>query len=81
MPFARTTIWIERTTLDRFFRGYPAGKRSQIIQRLIEQDLDHHRDRLVRAAEQVETDFDFQTVREDGERSERARVADGLDTV
>jgi hypothetical protein len=81
MPLARTTIWIERTTLDRFFRAYPAGKRSQIIQRLIEQDLDHHRDRLARAAEQVETDFDFQTVREDGERSERAIAADGLDTV
>jgi hypothetical protein len=81
MPLARTTISIEKTTLDRFFRTYPAGKRSQIIQRLIEQDLDHHRDKLARAAEQVETDSDFRTVREDGERWERATAGDGLDAI
>jgi len=81
MPLARTTISIEKTTLDRFFRAYPAGKRSQIIQRLIEQDLEHQRDRLARAAEQVETDSNFHTVREDGERWERATAADGLDTI
>jgi metal-responsive CopG/Arc/MetJ family transcriptional regulator len=81
MPLARTTISIEKTTLDRFFRAYPAGKRSQIIQRLIEQDLDPHRDRLARAAEQVETNSEFQTIREDGERWELATAVDGLDAI
>jgi len=81
MPLARTTISIDKTTLDRFFRTYPAGKRSQIIQRLIQQDLDHQLDQLARAAQEIETDPDFQTVREDSELWERATVADGLDTI
>ncbi len=81
MPLARTTISIDKTTLDRFFRAYPAGRRSQIIQKLIEQDLDHQRDRLARAAEQVETDPDFQTVREDGALWEQATARDGLETI
>jgi hypothetical protein len=81
MPLARTTISIEKTTLDRFFRAYPASKRSQIIQRLIERELDHDCDRLARAAEQVEANFDFQTVREDSERWEVATSADGLETT
>ena len=80
MPLARTTISIEKTTLERFFRAYPAGKRSQIIQRLIEQDLDHQAGELARAAEQVETEPEFETVREDGAVWERATTADGLDT-
>ena len=81
MPLARTTISIDKTTLDRFFRVYPAGKRSQVIQRLIQQDLDHQLDQLARAAQEIETDPDFQTVREDSELWERATVADGLDTI
>ena len=39
MPIARTTISIERTTLERFFRAYPPGKRNVVIQGLIERDL------------------------------------------
>ncbi len=81
MPLARTTISIEKTTLDRFFHAFPAGKRSNAIQRLIEQDLDGRLDQLARAAELVETHPDFQTVREDGALWEQATAADGLDTV
>jgi hypothetical protein len=80
MSLARTRISIEKTTLDRFFRAYPVGKRSQTIQRLIEQDLDYYVDRLARTAEQVESDSEFHAVREEGERWERATDADGLDT-
>ncbi len=79
MPLARTTISIEKATLDRFFHLYPAGKRSQVIQRLIQQDLDQQTDRLARAAEDIETHPDFQTVRDDSELWERATAADGLD--
>lgn len=81
MPLARTTISIDKATLVRFFRAYPAGKRSQVIQRLIQQDLDHQHDMLARAAEDIETHPDFQAVREDSELWERATVADGLDTI
>jgi hypothetical protein len=81
MPLARTTISIEQTTLDRFFRVYPPGKRSQTIQRLIEQDLAHQQDRLTRAAEEIETHPDFQIVREDGVLWERATGGDGVDTI
>ena len=81
MPLARTTISIDKPTLDRFFRTYPAGKRSQVIQRLIQQDLDHRLDQLAHAAQEIETHSDFQTVREDSELWERATVADGLDTI
>jgi hypothetical protein len=81
MTLARTTISIEKTTLDRFFRVYPAGKRSQIIQQLIEQDLNRRLDQLARAAEQVESHPDFQTVREDSALWERTTAADGLDTI
>jgi hypothetical protein len=81
MPLARTTVSIEKTTLDRFFRAYPVGKRSQIVQRLIEQHLDHHRDRLARAAEQVEADSDFQTIRVVGVCWERATAVVGLKTI
>jgi len=81
MPLARTTFSIDKTTLDRFFRAYPAGKRSQVIQRLIQEDLAHQLDRLARAAEDIERHPDFQTVRDDGELWERATVADGLDTI
>jgi metal-responsive CopG/Arc/MetJ family transcriptional regulator len=80
MALARTTISIEKTTLDRFFRAYPAGKRSQVIQRLIQQDLESQHDKLSRAAQEVETYADFQTVREDGDLWERATASDGLDT-
>ena len=81
MPLARTTISIDKATLERFFRAYPAGKRSQIIQRLIQRDLDHQLDQLARAAEAIETHPDFQTIREDSELWERATAADGLDTI
>ena len=81
MPLARTTISIEKATLDRFFRAHPPGKRSQIIQRLIEQDLAREHDRLERAAEDVENHPDFQTVREDSALWERATVSDGLDPI
>jgi len=81
MPLARTTISIDKATLDRFFRAYPPGRRSQIIQRLIEQDLSREHDRLTRAAEHVETHPDFQTVREDSELWEHAVAGDGLDTI
>ena len=81
MPLARTTISIDKTTLDRFFRAYPAGKRSQVIQRLIQQDLESQQDRLSRAAQEIETHPDFQTVREDGALWERATGADGVDTL
>ena len=81
MPTARTTISIDKTTLDRFFRAYPAGRRSQVIQRLIQQDLDGRLAQLTHAAEQVETHPDFQTVREDCALWERATATDGLDTI
>jgi hypothetical protein len=81
MPLARTTISIDKTTLDRFFRAYPPGKRSQIIERLIQQDLARQQDRLARAAELVETHADFQSVREDSELWEHASAADGLDSI
>ncbi len=80
MPLARTTISIDKATLDRFFRAYPAGKRRQIIQRSIERELADQLDRLARAAEQIETVPDFQTVREDGALRGRAAAIDGLDT-
>ena len=81
MTLARTTISIDKATLDRFFRAYPAGKRSQIIQRLIERDLRDQHDQIARAAELVETHPDFQTVREDSALWERATALDGLDTM
>ena len=81
MPLARTTISIEKTTLDRFFHAYPSGKRSQAIQRLIEQDLDNQIDQLARAAELIETHPDFQTVREDSALWERATATDGLEAI
>jgi hypothetical protein len=81
MPLARTTISIDKTTLDRFFRAYPVGKRSQIIQQLIEQELTRAQDRLARAAEQIETHPDFKAVREDSELWEHATAVDGLDTI
>ena len=81
MPLARTTISIDKTPLDRFFRAYPAGKRSQAIQRLIQQDLDRQFDKLTRAAQEVESHPDFQTVRDDGALWERATGVDGLDTI
>ena len=80
MPLARTTISIDKTTLDRFFLAYPSGKRSQIIQKLIERDLDHRSDQYARAAELVETHPDFATVREDSALWERVTATDGLDT-
>jgi hypothetical protein len=79
MPLARTTISIDKATLDRFFRAYPPGKRSRIIQRLIEQDLTREHDRLARAAEQVENNSVFLTVREDSALWEHATAGDGLD--
>lgn len=81
MPTARITVSIDKAALDRFFRAYPAGRRSQVIQRLIEQDLDGRLAQLTRAAEQVETHPDFQTVRDDCALWERATAPDGLDTI
>ena len=78
MPFARTTISIEKTTLDRFFRTYPAGKRSQVIQKLIESDLDDRNAHLARMAHCVESDPAFQTMHEDMALWERATASDGL---
>jgi hypothetical protein len=66
------TISVDKSTLDRFFLAYPPGKRSQIIERLIQQDLARQQDRLARAAELVETHADFQTVRDDGQMWEQA---------
>ena len=77
MSLARTTISIDKATLDRFFRTYPAGKRSQIIQRLIEQDLGARHDQLARAAEMIEANPDFQTVHDDSALWERATASDG----
>lgn len=77
MPLARTTISIEKTTLDRFFQAYPAGSRSQIIQRLIERELESQHDEMARAAALVENDPAFQTVREDGALWESATLKDG----
>jgi hypothetical protein len=78
MPLARTTISIEKDTLDRFYRAYPAGKRSQVIQRLIERDLQAKNDHLGRMARMVETDSAFQTVRDDSALWEAATQTDGL---
>jgi len=78
MPLARTTISIDKATLDRFYRAYPAGKRSRVIQQLIERDLEDKNDRLARVAEMVETDPAFQTVRDDGALWEAATLTDGL---
>jgi hypothetical protein len=78
MPLARTTISIEKNTLDRFYRAYPQGKRSQIIQQLIERDLDQKTSHLARMAQRVETDPAFQTVHEDSALWERATASDGL---
>ena len=78
MPLARTTISIEQTTLDRFYHAYPPGKRSQVIQRLIEQDLADQSDHLTRMAKLVETDPAFKTVRADSKLWGRATAADGL---
>ena len=81
LSLARTTISIDKTTLDRFFHAYPAGTRSNIIQRLIEKDLDTQLDQLARAAELVESHPDFQNVREDSAYWERATVHDGLHNI
>lgn len=81
MALARTAISIDKTILDRFFHAYPAGKRSHIIQRLIERDLDGQLDKLARAAELIETHPDFQIVREDSALWERATATDGLDNI
>jgi hypothetical protein len=78
MPLARTTISIEKDTLDRFYRAYPAGKRSQVIQQLIERDLEAKNDHLGRMARIVETDPAFQTVRDDSALWEAATQTDGL---
>jgi hypothetical protein len=74
----RTSISIEKDTLDRFYRAYPAGKRSQVIQRLIELDLEAKNDHLGRMARIVETDPAFQTVRDDSALWEAATQTDGL---
>ena len=79
MPLARTTTSIDNTTLDRFFRAYPAGKRSQIIQRLLEQDLSARDDQFACAAEMIEANPDFQTVHDDSALWERATASDGLE--
>ncbi len=81
MPVARTTITIDKATLDRFFQAYAPDKRSQVIERWIQQDLARRQDTLARAAELVETHPDFQAVRDDGEFWERATGADGLDPI
>ena len=78
MPLARTTISIDKATLDRFYRAYPAGKRSQVIQQLIERDLEAKNDHLGRMARIVETDPAFQTVRDDSALWEAATKTDGL---
>jgi len=81
IAIARTTVSIDKSTLDRFFSAYPRGKRSQIIERLIQQDLARGQDGLSRAAELVETHADFQTVRDDGQLWEQASASDGLDSI
>jgi hypothetical protein len=78
MPLARTTISIDKATLDRFYRAYPAGKRSQVIQQLIERDLESKNDHLGRMARIVETDPAFQTVRDDSALWEATTQTDGL---
>jgi hypothetical protein len=80
MPLASTTIAIQKSTFGRFFRAYPEGKRSQIIQGLIEKDLESRQERLALAAENVESDPSFQAVRDDRLR-ERATAGDGLGGV
>jgi hypothetical protein len=77
MPLARTTISLDKATLDRFNRAYPAGKRSQVIQQLIERDLEARSDHLGRMARIVETDPAFQTVRDDSTLWEAATQTDG----
>ena len=79
MPLARATISIEKATLERFYRAVPAGRRSQVLQRLIERELEERRERLMSAAEAVENDPDFAAVREDEALWERATISDGLD--
>ena len=78
MPLARTTISIEKDTLDRFYRAYPVGNRSQAIQNLIEKDLADQASHLARVARLVENDPAFKTVRDDSSLWERATAADGL---
>jgi hypothetical protein len=81
MPLTRTTISIEKATLDRFYREYPAGKRSKVIQALIERDLDGKKQHLASMAQMVETDPAFQTVREDAALWEAVTRNDGLDDL
>lgn len=79
MPLARTSISIDQSVLDRFYRAYPAGQRSQAIQRLMERDLADNIDALTLAAQTVETHPDFQTAREDAALWEAAAGRDGLE--
>ena len=79
MPLARTTISIEQATLDRFFRAYPAGRRSQVIQTLIERELSDQAAHLTRMAQRVETDPAFKAVRDDMALWASATEGDGLD--
>ena len=78
MALARTTISIEKSTLERFYRAYPSGRRSQIIQQLIERELADMTDRLSKMAEWVESDPAFQVVHQDGALWEQATANDGL---
>ena len=78
MTLARTTISIEKTTLDRFFHAYPAGKRSQVIQKLIETNLDDRNAHLARMASFVESDPAFLTMHDDMALWERTTAGDGL---
>ena len=78
MPLARTTISIEQTVRERFFRAYPVGKRSQIIQTLIERDLSSQTDHLARIVLMVDNDPAFAMVRQDMELWERTTAGDGL---
>ena len=79
MPLARTTIAIDKATLDRFFRTYPAGKRSAVIERLIARNLEERESALANAARLVETDPAFATVLADSALWEASTTRDGLD--
>ena len=78
MPLARTTISIDQDTLDRFFRAYPNGRRSQVIQSLIEKDLADQAAHLTEMARLVETDPAFAEARDDMALWEDATASDGL---
>ena len=76
---ARRAISIEKETLNRFFRAYPAGQRSRVIQEMIEARLRSDDNSLARAVDLVETHADFAEVRSDSELWEASTSLDGFD--